>query len=180
MRQNLRVFLSTLLKWLTTNLDCYSLKLTDFYGHKNCQKSVKCRTLSITFRYNLTFKLFVEGMESRIVGQLLACMDDLNSKSNDKEGQVSMFQLFISSSLMSSIKLAVFPSTYHWLSIVFTRKDRILLIKYSTVRCSTLTFKYYLLLKIITNGQTRLFWLSPVWKKKRFTTLTKGGCHRSH
>ena len=28
------------------------------------------------------------GMESRIVGQLLACMDDLNTKGNEKEGQV--------------------------------------------------------------------------------------------
>ena len=27
-------------------------------------------------------------MESRIVGQLLACMDDLNTKNEDKEGQV--------------------------------------------------------------------------------------------
>ena len=27
-------------------------------------------------------------MESRIVGQLLACMDDLNTKNDDKEGQV--------------------------------------------------------------------------------------------
>ena len=27
-------------------------------------------------------------MESRIVGQLLACMDDLNTKGNDDEGQV--------------------------------------------------------------------------------------------
>ena len=27
-------------------------------------------------------------MESRIVGQLLACMDDLNTKGNEKEGQV--------------------------------------------------------------------------------------------
>ena len=29
-----------------------------------------------------------KGMESRIVGQLLACMDNLNSKGNEKEGQV--------------------------------------------------------------------------------------------